>query len=273
MPAQAPTPPASPFRYASEAYRTLSDRDLSDLARAGDEAAAWALTERVEGVIQKAVRDELRDQPRPACVDVEDFLSCAREEVQKAMRKWEAGDGLTFHLQAYAATVARRSVQDQMAANAAIPADRETRRTALKIGEQARQFAEERGRDPEPRELAAIVGKSVGKVGRAMVWLKHPVPLDQLCGSDGDGEHSRSRNHEPATAPEAAPDAAYLKKDLWEVLQKGFSELSPRQQFILTGIYELELPAAELRRALKISKTLFRDEKLKALAFLKACAQ
>ena len=275
--------------YASEAYLALSDLALSDRARAGDEAAAWALTARVEGVIQNAVAQELCDQPRPACLDEEDLLSYARMEVQKAMRTWEAGDGFTFHLQAYAATVTRRSVQARLAANALIPLNHRTRQRALKIGEQARQFEDEHGRAPEPSELQArqfeeeygrapepseqadpAAREQVRKIERALTWLNPAVSLPELCGSDGE---RRSRTHEPAD-PGDSPDLALEEKDIREVALQGFSELPTRQRLIIANACGLDgrppLTKAESRRELKISKHQFKKEYCQAIATLRA---
>ena len=263
----------SQFEYAAESHRTLSDRILSELARAGDEAAAWALTGRVEGVIRTAVGEALRNQPRPACLDFEDFVSYARKEVQRAMLTWKAGDGPTFHLAAYAGTVTRRSVQDRLAKFAPIPVDRETRREALAVGKQAGQFEEEHGRAPELGELAAITGKSRKRVQAAMDWQKPTVSLEAMGGSDQDGE-KRGRGYEPAADPEEIPDVVLSKKDLLEVLLRNLSELPPRQRIILSKAFGLDgqpdLDRRQLARMLKISMRQVRKEYYQGIATLKA---
>lgn len=258
---------------ASKAYLTLTDRELSELALARDEAAAWALTERVEDVIKRVVSQELRNQPCPPCLDEEDLVSYAKKEVFISMQRWKAGDGSTFHLRSYATTVARREVQSRLAANATIPVDHKTRRKALEFGKQARQFAEQRGRDPEPRELAAIVGKTVREVQKGMDWLKPTASMDQICGSEGDGEN-RGRSYEPTTKPEEAPDAVYMTKDLWEVARKELLELPPRQQIMLTGLFGMDdqtpMSAKDLRLVLRISQHQFKKEYWLAIAVLRA---
>jgi len=260
--------------YASKEYEALSDRALSDLARAGDRKAAWALTYRVEGVIQvcvgRGVSRAVAKQTRLAVADHEDLCAYAREEVAKAMGSWRAGDGEAFHLRDYAATVVTREVNKRLRLNDTVQVDPRTSRSAEEYAEQAWLFAEERGREPEPHELAALVGKPAWVVEKALNWRKAAYSMEQDCRAGGN---KGRRFAEPATEPDENPDNAYEKKDLKEVLLKRFSELPTRQQLILVGLYELDgqpkRTVTQLCAELKCSRHQFDKEHWQALAFLR----
>jgi DNA-directed RNA polymerase specialized sigma subunit len=233
---------SSQLDYATEAYKPLTDRELSELARTGDQDAAWTLTSRVEAIIQKCVRKQIRNKPENGVIDVDDLLQAVRQVVARAMGNWVAGDGATFHLRTYAARVAKNEVSHQLAAANLISVDSNTRRIALKQNEQAERFAEEHGREPDCHELATRTGTSPWEVQKRLGLLKGGVPLDELGGSDreGDDEPCFTGRTEPCTDPEASPSAIHSCEDYSATLRKLISELPAPQRAVMTLLFPVE---------------------------------
>ena len=141
--------------------------------------------------------------------------------------------------------------------------------TINKLIRVSRQLLQEYGREPQPEEIAEVMGIPEDKVREIIKIAQEPVSLETPIGEEEDSHLGDFIPDDDAPAPADAADFTLLKEQLMNVL----STLTPREEMVLKLRFGLEDGRArtleEVGREFKVTRERIRQIEAKALRKLR----
>ena len=148
--------------------------------------------------------------------------------LMKAVDKFDYAKGFKFSTYAtwWIRQAITRAIADQ-ARTVRIPVHMVE--TIHKVSRVSRQLLQELGRDPNPEEIAEVIGMTPEKVRDTMKYALEPVSLETPIGEEEDSHLGDFIPDEDSPAPSDAASYTLLKEQLNEVLHT----LTPREEQVL----------------------------------------
>ncbi len=148
--------------------------------------------------------------------------------LMKAVDKFDYAKGFKFSTYAtwWIRQAITRSIADQ-ARTVRIPVHMVE--TIHKVSRVSRQLLQELGREPNPEEIAEVIGMTPEKVRDTMKYALEPVSLETPIGEEEDSHLGDFIPDEDSPAPSDAASYTLLKEQLNEVLHT----LTPREEQVL----------------------------------------
>ena len=141
--------------------------------------------------------------------------------------------------------------------------------TINKLIRVSRQLLQEYGREPQPEEIAEVMGIPEDKVREIIKIAQEPVSLETPIGEEEDSHLGDFIPDDDAPAPADAAAFTLLKEQLMSVL----STLTPREEMVLKLRFGLEDGRArtleEVGREFKVTRERIRQIEAKALRKLR----
>ena len=141
--------------------------------------------------------------------------------------------------------------------------------TINKLIRVSRQLLQEYGREPQPEEIAEVMGIPEDKVREIIKIAQEPVSLETPIGEEEDSHLGDFIPDDEAPAPADAAAFTLLKEQLMNVL----STLTPREEMVLKLRFGLEDGRArtleEVGREFKVTRERIRQIEAKALRKLR----
>ncbi len=141
--------------------------------------------------------------------------------------------------------------------------------TINKLIRVSRQLLQEYGREPQPEEIAEVMGIPEDKVREIIKIAQEPVSLETPIGEEEDSHLGDFIPDDDAPAPADAAAFTLLKEQLMNVL----STLTPREEMVLKLRFGLEDGRArtleEVGREFKVRRERIRQIEAKALRKLR----
>ena len=141
--------------------------------------------------------------------------------------------------------------------------------TINKLIRVSRQLLQEYGREPQPEEIAEVMGIPEEKVREIIKIAQEPVSLETPIGEEEDSHLGDFIPDDDAPAPADAAAFTLLKEQLMNVL----STLTPREEMVLKLRFGLEDGRArtleEVGREFKVTRERIRQIEAKALRKLR----
>ena len=141
--------------------------------------------------------------------------------------------------------------------------------TINKLIRVSRQLLQEYGREPQPEEIAEVMGIPEEKVREIIKIAQEPVSLETPIGEEEDSHLGDFIPDDDAPAPADAAAFTLLKEQLMSVL----STLTPREEMVLKLRFGLEDGRArtleEVGREFKVTRERIRQIEAKALRKLR----
>ena len=141
--------------------------------------------------------------------------------------------------------------------------------TINKLIRVSRQLLQEYGREPQPEEIAEVMGIPEDKVRDIIKIAQEPVSLETPIGEEEDSHLGDFIPDDDAPAPADAAAFTLLKEQLMNVL----STLTPREEMVLKLRFGLEDGRArtleEVGREFKVTRERIRQIEAKALRKLR----
>ena len=141
--------------------------------------------------------------------------------------------------------------------------------TINKLIRVSRQLLQEYGREPQPEEIAEVMGIPEDKVREIIKIAQEPVSLETPIGEEEDSHLGDFIPDDDAPAPADAAAFTLLKEQLMNVL----STLTPREEMVLKLRFGLEDGRArtleEVGREFKVTRERIRQIEAKALRKLR----
>ena len=156
--------------------------------------------------------------------------------LMKAVDKFEYRRGYKFSTYAtwWIRQAITRSIADQ-ARTIRIPVH--MIETINKINRASRQFMQDKGREPFPKELAAIMDMPEDKIRKVQKIAKDPISMETPIGDEEDsrlGDFIKDQNAE-------VPDSGAERADLNDAILKVFGKLTPREEKVLRMRFGLDM--------------------------------
>lgn len=180
---------------------------------------------------------------------VEDVINEGVIMLMNAIDKFDPGKNVKF--ETYISKRIRGMIIDLARKNDWVP--RTTRRNAKAVQDAAEEFAAEKGRMPEDKELAEHMGITVERLHEinAKMSLSSVLSLDMVL--EGDGE-----NKQPAAIPSGIaseqPEESYLDKEFKQVLADGIRTLKEKEQTVISLYYVEELNMKQIAEVVDVSE-------------------
>ena len=148
--------------------------------------------------------------------------------LMKAVDKFDYAKGFKFSTYAtwWIRQAITRAIADQ-ARTVRIPVHMVE--TIHKVSRVSRQLLQELGREPNPEEIAEVIGMTPEKVRDTMKYALEPVSLETPIGEEEDSHLGDFIPDEDSPAPAEAASYTLLKEQLNEVLHT----LTPREEQVL----------------------------------------
>ena len=141
--------------------------------------------------------------------------------------------------------------------------------TINKLIRVSRQLLQEYGREPQPEEIAEVMGIPEDKVREIIKIAQEPVSLETPIGEEEDSHLGDFIPDDDAPAPADAAAFTLLKEQLMNVL----STLTPREEMVLKLRFGLEdgrpRTLEEVGREFKVTRERIRQIEAKALRKLR----
>jgi RNA polymerase primary sigma factor len=138
-----------------------------------------------------------------------------------------------------------------------------------KMGRARTALVAEVGREPEPAELAARTGMTVGKVELLLDAARHPASLEAPIG---EGEETLGHLVQDVAA--RSPEDAAIRSELATEVERAMAPLTDREREVLRLRYGLgvdrELTLEEIGRRLSITRERVRQIEAKAIAKMRS---
>ena len=156
--------------------------------------------------------------------------------LMKAVDKFEYRRGYKFSTYAtwWIRQAITRSIADQ-ARTIRIPVH--MIETINKINRASRQFMQDKGREPFPKELAVIMDMPEDKIRKVQKIAKDPISMETPIGDEEDsrlGDFIKDQNAE-------VPDGSAERADLNDAILKVFGKLTPREEKVLRMRFGLDM--------------------------------
>ena len=220
---------------------------LSLYKQTGDEALKWPLVLRYEGLIKSAAL-QIRGV-YSSFAQVDDIVSEGILTLLSSIDKFDPDKGIKF--ETYVAKRIRGMVIDLARKQDWLP--RNIRQRAKEFDTAVSQLANELGRFPTDREVAAHLGVPTDKYQKeaARVALSNTLSLDALMDArDLEGCRFEVSDQDPAAQPEAVLE----DQELQETLAQGVAGLQKNEQIVLSLYYEKNLHMKEIAQVMGVSE-------------------
>lgn len=187
----------------------------------------------------------------PHFLTSEDIVSYGVVGLIDAIERYERGRNVKFST--YAIVRIRGAIIDALRSLDWMP--RQVRKQARDIEEAMRRLDQDLGRPASERELAQSMGVTVQKLQRALFEASaSTVSLNRLVDS-GTSDHSSQIMPEIADENALDPLNYSERKELTEALAVAISQLTLREQQVLSLYYADELNLREIGQVLQVSES------------------
>lgn len=239
---------AAPHQYTEDEIEAMDTSDLLALYKqTGDEALKWPLALRYEGLIKSAAL-QIRGV-YSSFAQVDDIVSEGILTLMSSIDKFDPDKGIKF--ETYVSKRIRGMVIDLARKQDWLP--RNIRQRAKEIDAAVSSLANELGRFPTDREVAAHLGVPTDKYQKeaARVALSNTLSLDALMDArDMEGYRFEVSDQDPKLQPETVLE----DQELQETLAQGIASLQKNEQLVLSLYYERNLHMKEIAQVMEVSE-------------------
>ena len=182
----------------------------------------------------------------PASVTVEDLVSAGMYGLVDAATRFDPERAEQF--QSYAEARVRGAMIDEL--RSAGPLSRDLRAKSHTLTRTIQRLEHELGRQPDQNEIAEGMGLKIADYHKLLIQLRHATVLSP--------EIIEEASDRPAGYPERTPGNPqddYIYQELLERLAGAVSQLSDREQRVLSLYYKDEVPLKEIGDRFDVSES------------------
>ncbi|WP_243289853.1 FliA/WhiG family RNA polymerase sigma factor [Bacillus sp. FJAT-47783] len=201
----------------------------------------------------------------PKNVDKDDLLSLGMVGLYDALEKYDPNRDLKFDT--YATFRIRGAILDGLRKEDWLP--RSSREKAKKIEAAIERLEQRYLRNVTAEEIASDVGLSIEEVVQTVNenFFSNVLSIDEQLQDKEDGDNINIVIKDERTK---SPEDMLLQEELFEQLSHLISELSEKEQFVISLFYKEELTLTEIGQILGLSTSRISQIHSRALAKLKS---